>query len=83
MKKSLNSASCGVELCFLLMAFLHLLFECRDSTRHSTSVRQFSSLRDAFKGTYAVLQELHFYGKPHAKNQDADAYRALPKQAMG
>ncbi len=37
-KKSLNSASCGVELCFLLMAFLHLLFECRDSTRHSTSV---------------------------------------------
>ncbi|RCO89344.1 hypothetical protein A6586_16515 [Escherichia coli] len=30
-------------------------------------ISQFSSLRDAFRGTYVELQELHFYGKPHAK----------------
>ncbi|EGO9211328.1 hypothetical protein DEN86_18250 [Escherichia coli] len=30
-------------------------------------ISEFSSLRDAFRGTYVVLQELHFYGKPHAK----------------
>ncbi len=40
----------GVELCFLLMAFLHLLFECRDlrATPH-LCISEFSSLRDAFK----------------------------------
>ncbi|AQV18626.1 hypothetical protein CDN93_21295 [Escherichia coli] len=45
-------------------------------------ISEFSSLRDAFKGTYAVLQELHFYGKPHAKKPGCRRIPGFPKQAM-
>ncbi|EGD8797203.1 hypothetical protein AW096_01155 [Escherichia coli] len=45
-------------------------------------VSQFSSLRDAFRGTYVALQELHFYGKPHAKKPGCKRIPGFSKQAM-
>ncbi|MFA2494671.1 hypothetical protein ACEA83_15320, partial [Escherichia coli] len=47
-----------------------------------TFLSQFSSLRDSFRGTYVALQELHFYGKPHAKKPGCKRIPGFSKQAM-
>ncbi|ESD66211.1 hypothetical protein HMPREF1608_04082 [Escherichia coli 908525] len=51
------------------------------ATQH-LCISEFLSLRDAFRGTCAVLQGLHFYGKPHAKKPGCKRIPGFSKQAM-
>ncbi|XPE51457.1 hypothetical protein ACNKHX_20855 [Shigella flexneri] len=82
-KRVLNSASRGVELCFLLMAFLHLLFECRDyAPLHICALTSFSSRQMLSEELTPVLQELDFMGKPHGEKPGCRRIPAFPKEVM-